>query len=68
MPLWLTALTALTGWVLLAGALGLLLARHIHRTPRTPHQTQTGHHAATPRACVQCRQPANAAAGIEAAA
>lgn len=41
MPLWLTALTALAGWTAAATALGLVLARHIHRTPpqtslRTP--------------------------------
>ncbi|MFJ9344812.1 hypothetical protein ACIRP0_36860 [Streptomyces sp. NPDC101733] len=50
MPLWLTLLTILAGWTLTATTLGLLLARHIHRTPQpTPaHHPRTALAAASP--------------------
>ncbi|MFF3020747.1 hypothetical protein [Streptomyces sp. NPDC057939] len=53
MPLWLTALTVLAAWTVLATGLGLLLARHIHRSPApipknaTPHTASAGTGAIT---------------------
>lgn len=53
MPLWLTAVTILATWTMVATGLGLLLARHIHRTPAptprsvTPHATSAGARAIT---------------------
>ncbi|MGW7318258.1 hypothetical protein [Streptomyces sp. NPDC054865] len=39
MPIWLTLLTILAVWFLFAVALGLLIARHIHRSPPAPLHT-----------------------------
>ncbi|MGW1771327.1 hypothetical protein [Streptomyces sp. NPDC002104] len=54
MPLWLTALAVLAAWTIAATGLGLLLARHIHRSPAppvtqnaTPHTTPAGTGAVT---------------------
>ncbi|WP_411105025.1 hypothetical protein [Streptomyces sp. cmx-4-9] len=43
MPLWLTALTILAAWTIVATGLGLLLARHIHRSPAPTPQNAAPH-------------------------